>query len=391
MTGSFGLIRTPRIYFGAGESRKLPGVLRSQGSNILVITGGRSFLDNKGVTDLMSLLDQEKFTLYHERIGNEPSPEDVDRLATRYRNLELQAVVAIGGGSVMDTGKAVSAMLPLESSVREYLEGVGAKSHPGVKRFFVAIPTTSGTGSETTANAVLSGSDTRGGFKRSLRHENLVPDIALVDPVLTVGCPRHITAASGMDAFTQLMESYLSLKSGPLTDSLALDGIRHIHHNLVEACTDVHNLGAREGMAYAALLSGITLANAGLGLIHGFASSLGAAFDIPHGVICGTMMGTVNRFNIRALLDKKNREKSTEKYVCLGKIFSGREDKEYDWYMRFVADYLDELTNTLGLARLGAYHVLSTDLEKIASATDHKANPVTFEKEQLIEMLRDRI
>ena len=155
-----------------------------------------------------------------------------------------------------------------------------------------------------------------------------------------------------MDAFTQLMESYLSVKSGPLTDSLALDGILQIHQNLAEACRNGDNLEAREGMAYAALLSGITLANAGLGLIHGFASSVGASFDIPHGVICGTMMGVVNRFNIRTLLQKQIHDKSADKYVYLGKLLSDREKKANEWYMQFVADYLDELTNRLEISKL---------------------------------------
>jgi len=218
-----------------------------------------------------------------------------------------------------------------------------------------------------------------------------VPDIAVVDPSLTLSCPRHITAASGMDAFTQLMESYLSLKSGPFTDSLALDGIRQVHRHLIVACLNGDNLEAREGMAYAALISGITLANAGLGLIHGFASSVGASYDIPHGVICSTMMGTVNRYNIRALLQKTNYDKSAAKYASLGKILSDRDKKSNEWYMQFVADYLDELTDKLDISKLDAYGVKPEDLEKIASLTDHKANPVVFEKEELVEMLRARL
>jgi alcohol dehydrogenase class IV len=268
---------------------------------------------------------------------------------------------------------------------------VGTKSHPGIKKFFIAVPTTSGTGSEVTANAVLSDSDPAGGFKRSLRHENLVPDLAIVDPELTLSCPQHITAASGMDAFTQLIESYLSLKSGPLTDALALDGIRHVHGNLENACRNGGDLEARTGMAYAALLSGITLANAGLGLVHGFASSIAGTFDIPHGVICAGMMAIVNRNNISNLLRNNTRNITMEKYVCLGKLFSDTDKKGDQWYMQFSADYLDELTNKLNISRLGAFGVTSEILGKIASETDHKSNPVHFEKEQLVEMLKARL
>lgn len=391
MVGPFGFIRTPKIIFGAGAVGKLPGILNHPGGNVLIITGSESFRRNKGIDGLLESLQKDKMILHFERIGKEPSPEMIDRITARFRNIQLQAVVAIGGGSVMDTGKAVSAMLPLELPVSEYLESVGTKMHPGMKKFFVAVPTTAGTGSEATANAVLSVSDHRGSYKRSLRHENLVPDVAIVDPILTLQCPKSVTAASGMDALTQLIESYLSLKSGPLTDSLALDGIRHAHLNLYEAWRNGENLLARSGMAYSALLSGITLANAGLGLIHGFASSIGAAFDIPHGVICATLLGIVNRFNINSLMRVKAPDGTLEKFMILGKLLSQAEGKDHTWYMKYTADYLDELTNKLNIRRLGTFGVTSADLENIAAHTDHKSNPVHFEKEEMVEMLKARL
>jgi len=298
--------------------------------------------------------------------------------------------VAIGGGSVVDTGKAVSAMLPLEGSVRDYLEGVGKRVHPGIKKSFIAIPTTSGTGSEATANAVLSETGMKG-YKRSLRHENLVPDIAIVDPELSLSCPPGITAASGMDAFTQLIESYLSVKSNPVTDALALEGISKVHSSLMKAVISGDDIEARSDMAYAALLSGITLANAGLGLIHGFASSVGGFFNVPHGVICGTMMGVVNRFNIEAFLRQEEIMQAHAKYGLLGKLLSGKDDKDLKWYMKFVADYIDDLTEKLQLRRLGEYGITAADLERIAENTDHKANPLKFKKEELMEMLRKRL
>jgi alcohol dehydrogenase class IV len=391
MTGSFGLIRTPKIIFGPSAVSRLAAMLKNPGGQVLIITGSKSLHQNKGIADLLAALEKEKIILHFDRISKEPSPEEIDRITNRFRYIKLQAVIAVGGGSVMDAGKAVSAMLPLECSVKEYLEGVGTKSHPGIKKFFVAIPTTSGTGSEATANAVISGSDLRGGFKRSLRHENLVPDLAIVDPMLTLSCPGHITASSGMDAFTQLIESYLSLKSGPLTDALALDGIEKVRQNLEVAWKDGENTEARTGMAYAALLSGITLANSGLGLVHGFASSIGGACDIPHGVICATMMGVVNRYNIRSLIDHNNHDIPTEKYTRLGKLFSDMEGKGAQWYMQFAADYLEELIRKLNISRLGVYGLTPEHLEKIASETDHKSNPVRFEKERLIQMLKERL
>jgi alcohol dehydrogenase class IV len=391
MVETFGLLRTPKIYCGAGEISRLPALLTKRSKRALVLTGSKSYVHNKAVTELIAGLEKEKIVLDFERIGHEPSPEDIDRITSKYRDLDLQVVVAVGGGSVMDAGKAVSAMLPMTGSVKEYLEGVGTRLHPGLKVFFVAVPTTAGTGSECTANAVLSGSSDGVAFKRSLRHENLVPDVALVDPLLSLSCPPAATAASGMDALTQLIESYLSVKSGPVTDALALEGIVQIHHHLIAAWENGENLNARSGMAYAAMLSGITLANAGLGLIHGFASSVGASFEIPHGVVCGTMMAVVNRYNIRTILSGDERSSLTKKYVFMGKIFSGIEARKNEWYLNFAADYLDQLTTRLQIPKLGRYGVTVADLEKIAAVTDHKSNPVHFEQDQLVDMLRERL
>jgi alcohol dehydrogenase class IV len=391
MVETFGLLRTPKIYCGTGEISRLPALLKSRCKRALILTGSKSYAHNKAITELITGLENEKIVLDIERIDQEPSPEDIDRITNKYRDLDIQVIVAVGGGSVLDAGKAVSAMLPMSEPVTEYLEGVGTRLHPGIKVFFVAIPTTAGTGSECTSNAVLSGY--RGGvaFKRSLRHENLVPDVAFVDATLSVSCPRTTTAASGMDALTQLIESYLSVKSGPVTDALALEGIVQIHHNLIKAWENGDNINARSGMAYAAMLSGITLANAGLGLIHGFASSVGASFEIPHGVVCGTMMAVVNRYNIHSVLSNPVKSDLAKKYVFLGKIFSGIEARENEWYLKFVADYLDELTARLEIPGLGKYGVSGSDLERIAAVTDHKSNPVRFETGQLIEMLRERL
>ena len=244
-------------------------------------------------------------------------------------------VVSIGGGSVIDAGKALSAMLPLDEPVKEYLEGVGTRKHPGTKIPFIAVPTTAGTGSETTGNSVLSETGPEG-YKRSLRHENFIPDIALVDPELTLSCTSLQTAISGMDAFTQLLESFLSTRCNNLTDALALEGILHVRNSLKTAVSAGDDPEARAGMSYASMLSGIAITNAGLGLVHGFASSIGGRKDIPHGVICGTLMGIVNRAIIERLLKEGKDPAALEKYIRLGKLLSGtdeRSDVDYAFYV----------------------------------------------------------
>src|ERR1035437_4385 len=274
MVNAFQFARIPNIHFKNGISGDLPSFIRPYGNKILVVTGKNSFIHSLNAEKLFYNLGKAGIEYDLVSVPGEPSPEIVDETVKRFYNKEINLVVGIGGGSVLDAGKAISAMMYKTDPVIDFLEGVGTKEHNGTKLPFIAVPTTSGTGSEATKNAVISqiGKD---GFKRSLRHDNFVPDIALIDPILTLGCPQDLTAASGMDCFTQLTESYLSIKSNSYTDVLALEGLKEVKNSLLRCYTNGDDLEARSGMSFAALTSGICLANAGLGAVHGFASSIG--------------------------------------------------------------------------------------------------------------------
>ncbi len=390
MVTAFNLLKTPKIYFGEGRLSILPELINQYGEKILVITGSSSFMSNLKAGFLFSQFDANHIIFHHEKIAHEPSPADVDTIVKKYQHESINVVVSIGGGSAIDTGKAVSAMLPLKQPIKDYLEGVGNKKHPGSKVPFIAVPTTAGTGSEATSNAVISETGSNG-FKRSLRHENFMPDIALVDPELTKSCPALQTALSGMDTFTQLLESYLSVKGNRFTAALALDGIKVIKKSLRNAVSDGGNAEARSGMCYAALLSGITLANAGLGLVHGFAASIGGLKDIPHGYICGTLMGVINRFTVEKLLKSENQNQSLKKYTRLGKILSeeeGRSDEDYAFY---VANYIETLTKDLKIPKLTNFNFSEEEIKKIVETTEHKNHPVIFTKEELREIFMNRI
>jgi alcohol dehydrogenase class IV len=383
-------MRGPKITFGLGSLSQIADGIDKKCHNVLILTGANSSFLYPQVEMLWQQLRQRNLTLFFEKMDREPSPFDIDKMVKAYENRNVDLLLALGGGSVIDAGKAVSAMLPLGGSVRTYLEGVGTQKHPGCKISFIAIPTTSGTGSEATSNAVLSETGMNG-YKRSLRHENLIPDRALVDPSLTLRCPSAITASGGMDAFTQLMESFLSVKANPYTDALALDGIHHVHRHLLKAYKNGEDLNARSGMAYAALVSGICLSNAGLGLVHGFAGSIGGYFNIPHGVVCGTLMAVVNRYNIKALLSMNEVTEASQKYEILGKLLSDKEGKGRTWYMQFLMEYLDKLSGELNMQRLSVFGIREPDLHRIAEVTDHKANPVKFQQEDIVTMLRERL
>ena len=292
----------------------------------------------------------------------------------------------------MDTGKAVSAMLRLNEPVREYLEGVGVKKPAGEKLPFIAIPTTSGTGSEATNNAVISEVG-KNGFKKSLRHYNYVPDIALVDPELVLSCSKRVTAASGMDAFTQLLEGYVSEKSSVMTDAWAREGLKSISRSLERAVNRGDDLNARNDMSFAALASGIVLANAGLGLVHGFASSIGGVIEMPHGQVCGSLMAVVHERTIRALQASDPKSRALEKYVQAGMLFSGEKgrDKTDDYYLEQIIRKMYDMTESFGMKRFSHYGLTENRAAEIAGKTDNKNNPVSFSEEERKNILLSRL
>jgi len=388
MVNPFRFARIPEIQFRNGSLASLPALCLKYGRNIVLVTGRRSFLDSSGAEILFSEFRKEKIQWHHITVASEPSPELVDNAVQLIGNEKIDLVVGIGGGSVLDAGKAISAMLYLNDSVKNYLEVEGTKNHPGTKVPFIAVPTTSGTGSEATKNAVIT-SVGKNGFKRSLRHDNFVPDIALVDPELTLNCPPDITAASGMDCFTQLTEAYLSDKSNLYTDAFATEGLNAVRNSFKKVCNDGSDQVARSGMSFAALTSGICLANAGLGVVHGFASSMGARYDITHGLICGTLMAAANEITVRELRRISNNE-VLSKYSMLGKLFTDVEGRSDNYYTDAFVDYLYKLSDDVGLPGLKSAGADSADFSEIVRQTDCKNNPVKLSPENLHEILSKR-
>ncbi len=390
MVKPFHFARLPVITFGTGKVSELPKLVSDHGKSVMLVTGARSFVASPAAVSLREQLENRGVTIHRVTVDREPSPELIDETVRNFRGSEPGVVVSIGGGSVIDAGKAVSAMLGKKGSVREYLEVVGDKEHPGTKVPFIAVPTTSGTGSEATKNAVISkvGKD---GFKRSLRHENLVPDVALIDPALTLNCPKDITAAAGMDCFTQLTEAYLSTKSNEYTDALALEGIRAINRSLLRSSTHGDDINARSDMSFAALTSGICLANAGLGAVHGLAGTIGALYNVPHGVVCGTLMSAANELNVRELRKSGGDEAALVKYAVLGRIFADATGKSDSYYIDFFLDYLRAVTYRLDLPKLSRYGLGADDLPVISFQSDVKNNPVKLAGEHLTEILMNRL
>jgi len=393
MIKPFVLAKLPKIIFGAGKFADAPKLIKAYGRNVLLVTGAGSHQTSGRWETLLEALRDASIRSFHYTVKGEPSPDIVDAAVAEFKDKNIEVVMSWGGGSVIDAGKAISAMLPQNKSVRAFLEGVGhPAAHDGRKVPFIAAPTTGGTGTEASKNAVLSqvGPD---GFKKSLRHDNFVPDVALVDPELALSCPPHITAACGLDAFTQLLESYVSTGASPLTDALALSGLQQIKSCLIPVCTDQgHDIGMRAGMAYAALLSGITLAHAGLGIVHGLAAPLGGYFEIPHGVVCGTLLGTATRSTIEKLRAEHGLDHhALVKYAEIGALFSGENDLSVDQRCRRLTEIIERWIETLHIPRLSAYGIRESDLAKVVAIADNKNNPVWLDASEVRNLLARRL
>jgi alcohol dehydrogenase class IV len=390
MTDSFQFSSLPKIIFGPGKRNELAGELSSRGNRILLLTGSSSIHNSGHGEEIITALKSANLVLEHEVIAHEPSPSLIDQIVEKHRRSGTQVVVAVGGGSVMDAGKAISAMIPVDGSIRDYLEGLGEKKHPGLKIPFIAMPTTSGTGSEMTKNAVISEVGEKG-FKKSLRHDNFVPELAIVDPEMMLSCPAELTAASGMDAFSQLLESYLSTKANAMTDALALQGLKQIKKYLLRAYLEgEQNLEARSGMALAAMFSGITLAHAGLGLVHGFASPLGGFFYIPHGVACGSLMAPVFATTIDNLQDQPEHP-ALKKLIIVSKVFADFKYKKDMEYLQAFKEKLIHITSLLEVPLLSEYGLKEEGIQKVLDCTTHKNHPVKLTNDQLIDVLKVRI
>ncbi|MBN1128857.1 MAG: iron-containing alcohol dehydrogenase [Chitinispirillaceae bacterium] len=387
----FTLARTPKIVFGAGAIRNIGGLAAPFGHHLLVVQSRSIAHNQETVGRIILSLENANIRFLQVTVSGEPSPDLVDAVVRDHAGGKFDAVIAVGGGSAIDAGKAISAMLPLGGSVTVYLEEIGTKQHPGCKVPFVAVPTTAGTGSEASANSVLSRTGP-GGYKKSLRHENLVPDIALVDPDLTLSCPPSITAACGMDALTQLIEAYVSPRATPFTDALierALPGVPVFLARAFENGAD--DTEARAGMAWAALVSGIALANAGLGVVHGMASPLGAFFPVPHGVICGTLLLPSIRITIRELERSIPTHPALKKYSAAGRLLSPGAKSSTAAGCAALISSLESLVERLQIPRLSAFGIAENDVAGIVEAAGNRNHPVQLSKELMTEMVMSRL
>lgn len=392
----FSISRLPRILYGAGRINEVPALAAAYGRNALLITGRHSFCSTPRWQRFTKALEEHGVSWSHFTVSGEPSPALVDEAVNRFRAEPVDVVIAIGGGSVLDAAKAIAGLLPHGNSVMDHLEGVGKNiPYHGPSTPFIAIPTTAGTGSEATKNSVLSVQG-RDGFKKSFRDESLIPEYAVVDPNLLESCPPELIAADGMDAFTQLLESYVSLKANPLIDALAWSGMQAVKEGFFAAWSGREPVATpgRGAMAYAALLSGITLAQVGLGSVHGLASPLGAFFPIPHGVVCGTLVAVATEVNIQAMQAREPNNPALAKYAAVGRLLSDQPDIDDITARVLLVTQLAEWCYRLQLPKLSAFGITEADFPRIIAnsrGSSMQTNPIVLADSEIHEILAQRL
>lgn len=393
----FSIARLPRIEFGRGTFTQAVNFAARYGRKILVVTGAKSFQATSQWPQLLAQLEQLKMDSLFCQIDGEPSPTLIDKLVAEYKSYSVDVVLGIGGGSVLDGAKAIAGLLKLDSncSVMDYLEGVGSElDYVGPAVPFIAVPTTAGTGSEATKNAVLSVQG-KNGFKKSFRDDQLVAQYAIVDPALLASCDQERIAANGMDALTQLMESYVSLRANVMTDALAISGLRAVRDGLLPWYSGgAEAIDGQNKLAYASMTSGITLAQVGLGSVHGLASPLGAFYPIPHGVVCGSLVAVATKINIESLRVREPDHVALAKYARLGDVLAQKRHASKESAWQALIDLLSNWTEQMHLPRLGEYGVEPAELDNIvrhSRGSSMQTNPIVLTDDEIKSILVSRL
>ena len=367
-----------RIIFGPGVINELGPLAKSTGARVLVVTGRTS----QRAEPMLAMLRGQGIDAFTFSVTGEPEIKTIQDGVTAAERARCDLVISIGGGSVLDAGKAIAAMMTNPGELLDYLEIIG-RGQPLIHAPapFIAIPTTAGTGSEVTRNSVLASPEHR--LKVSLRSPLMPPRIALVDPELTLDLPPALTATTGLDALTQLIEPFVCLRPNPVTDTLCREGMERAARSLRVVFNNGHDPRAREDMAIASLFGGLALSNAGLGAVHGLAGPIGGMFNAPHGAVCAALLSGVMEANLAALELRQPANPALARYEKVARCLTGKSSATardgVAWVRQLVAD--------LQIVPLSCHGIMAAHIpeiiEKAANASSMKANPIVLTAEEL--------
>lgn len=372
-----------QIIFGSGVLNEIGAHAGTLGRHACVVTGRTA----ERAAPLLALLEAAGIAAMPFTVALEPTTAMIRTGVTAARAAGCDLVIGFGGGSVIDAGKAIAALLTNPGDPLDYLEVIG-RGHvlTAPPAPYIAIPTTAGTGAEVTKNAVLASPEHR--VKVSLRSRLMLPRLALVDPELTHSLPPEVTAGTGLDALTQVLEPYVSPRANPISDALCREGLMRAAEALPRAYHDGHDAAARSDMALASLFGGLALANAGLGAVHGFAGVLGGMFDAPHGAICGRLLPFVMEANIEALRERAPESPALERYADIAAILTGK----FNAKPEDGVDWVGDLCIHLDVPGLAAYGITATAIptiiEHAARASSMRGNPLPLTEAELRTIVR---
>ena len=375
-----------QILFGAGRLQEIGNIAADFGMRAFVITGSTP----ERAAQLLKVLQEKGIGYGTFAVSGEPTIEVVQQGVQQAREQQCDLVIGFGGGSVMDTGKAVAGLLTNGGEPLDYLEVIGkGQKISKAAAPYIAVPTTAGPGTEVTRNAVLKSEQHR--VKVSMRSPYLLPRVAMIDPELTYTLPPEVTASTGLDAFTQVLEPYVSNKANPLTDALCREGMQRAARSLRQVYEHGDDTAAREDMAVVSLFGGLALANAKLGAVHGIAGPLGGMFPAPHGAICARLLPYVIAVNVRALQARMSESQALHRYDEIARILTNRSDATASDAVRWV----QELCDALQVPALAQYGMTAADIpvlvEKAAKASSMKGNPLVLTPEELTEILEQAL
>jgi alcohol dehydrogenase class IV len=379
---SFEFATANRIIFGAGKLNGLADQLKGRTKRPLLVCGNSS----DAIPRVREILSAQDIPFDEFNVHGEPTVDTASEGVLVALEHGADMVIGLGGGSVLDAGKAISALATNRGDIFDYLEVVG-KGQPltNAPLPYIAIPTTAGTGTEVTRNAVIE--SPAHGVKVSLRSPMMLPSIALVDPELTYNLPPEITASSGLDALTQLIEPFVSIRANPMTDAICREGMHYAVGSLRRVYHDEADVSAREGMALASLFGGMAFANASLGTVHGFAGPLGGMLHAPHGAICARLLPLVMEANIKALESRQIGHIAIEKYNEIAQIITGDKNASAKDGVRWVSDLVSELNiPPLSAHGLTELHIPEA-VQKTLNASSTKGNPIPLSEGELREIL----
>jgi alcohol dehydrogenase class IV len=390
VSDGFELRTAPAVIFGCGSRRRIGPLVRALGRRAFLVTGGRSLAASGALDELVAALGEHGVTAVCYAVPGEPEVREVDDGVRRCVEASCDVVVGVGGGSALDAAKAIAAVAPNGGAAVDYVEGLtagGPRALSVAPLPTLAVPTTAGSGSEVTKNAVLR--VTEAAVKRSMRSDLMVPRVALIDPDLSRGAPQHVSVPAALDALTHLVEGFVSRGAQPTTDALAIEGVAASFATLSRVAQGSAPPDAAENLALASLWGGVVLANAGLGAVHGLVAPLGGRFAIPHGCGCGAMLASTVRANVTALRRRDPDSRALARYGRIAQLVAGPSARPEQ-----AADAFEALRRGLGARSLSHYGVTSAALADLIADSrggSMKSNPIVLSDAELETILAESL